>query len=55
MLQERLKNCTPRMFDERKQEVGSILRSISQAELISIFQRWFRRLQQVIDSGGEYI
>jgi hypothetical protein len=55
ILKEKLKNCTARTFDELKQEVDSILRSIPEAELMSVFQKWFRRLQQVIDRGGEYI
>jgi hypothetical protein len=55
MLKEKLKNCTARTFDEFKQEVDSIVRNISEAELISVFHTWLRRLQQVIDSGEEYI
>jgi hypothetical protein len=55
MLKEKFKKCTARTFDEFKQEVDSIVRSISEAELISIFHTWLRWLQQVIDSGEEYI
>jgi hypothetical protein len=35
--------------------VDSILKNILEAELISVSQTWLRKLQQVIDSGGEYI
>jgi hypothetical protein len=38
MLKERLKNCTARTFDELKQEMDSILRSIPETELISVFK-----------------
>jgi hypothetical protein len=55
MLQERFKKCTARTFDEPNQEVDSVLSSAPEAELISVFQMWLRRLQQVIDRGGEYI
>jgi hypothetical protein len=55
MLQEKLKNCAARTFHPLKQEVYSILKSIPEAELISVFQRWLRRFQQVTDSGGEHI
>jgi hypothetical protein len=55
MLKEKLKNCTVRTFDELRQEGDAILRSISEAELISVFETWLRRLQQVIDGGGENI
>jgi hypothetical protein len=55
MLLEKLKNCTARTFDELKQEVDWILRSILEAELISVSQTCLIRLQQVIDSGEEYI
>jgi hypothetical protein len=54
MLQEKLKICTPRMFDELKQEAEAILRSIPEAERISVCQAWLTRSQQVIDTGGEY-
>jgi hypothetical protein len=48
-------NWTGRTFDERQREMDSILRSISEAGLISVFQTWFKRLQQVIHSAREYI
>jgi hypothetical protein len=43
MLKEKLKNCTVRMFDELTQEAISILRSIQEAELISVFQTELKR------------
>jgi hypothetical protein len=43
MLKEKLKNCPARMFDELKQEATSILRSIPEAELISVFRIWLKR------------
>jgi hypothetical protein len=52
---KKLKNCRARPFDELKQEVDSILTSIPEVHLISVFQTWLRRLQQVIESGREYI
>jgi hypothetical protein len=55
IFQEKLKNYSARTSDELKQEVDSILRSVPEAERISVFQVWRRRFQQVIDSGGEYI
>jgi hypothetical protein len=55
MLKEKFKNCPARTFDELKPEVDSILKSKSEAELISVFQTWLRRLQQVIDSNEEHI
>jgi hypothetical protein len=55
ILNEKLKKCTMRTFYELKREMNSILRSILETELISIFQTWLRRIQQVIDSGGEYV
>jgi histone-lysine N-methyltransferase SETMAR len=55
MLKEKLKSCQARMFDELKEQVDAILRSIPETELISVFETWFRRLQQIIDSVGEYI
>jgi hypothetical protein len=55
MLHEKLENWIARTFDELKQEMGSILRSIPQAGLISLFQTWLRGVQQDIDSGGAHI
>jgi hypothetical protein len=55
ILQEKLKNCTARTYDQLKQEMNSILTRIPEAELISVFRMWVRRLQHAIDSGGEYI
>jgi hypothetical protein len=43
MLQEKLKNGIARRFDELNQEVDSILRSIPEAELISVLQTWLKR------------
>jgi hypothetical protein len=37
-LQEKLKNCSARALDELKQETDSILRTISEAELMLAFQ-----------------
>jgi hypothetical protein len=51
-LKEKLKKWIARRQDELNQEVNSILRNIPEAELISIFQTWLRRLQQVIGSNG---
>jgi hypothetical protein len=55
MLKEKLKSCQSRTFDELKEHVDAIFRSIPETELISVFEKWLRRLQKVIDSGGEYI
>jgi hypothetical protein len=55
MLKERFKNCTTRTVDELKQEVDSIMSNIPELKLISVFQTWFKRSQQVIDSDVEYI
>jgi hypothetical protein len=55
MMKEKFKKCITRTFDALKQEVDSTLKSIPKAELISVFQTCLRRLQQVIDSGGEYV
>jgi hypothetical protein len=54
-LQEKLENWITRTFDELKQEMDSILRSIPEAELISVSQTWLRRLQQIIDSRENYL
>jgi hypothetical protein len=42
MLHEKLKNHTAKTFDELKQEVDSILKNITEAQLGSVFQTWPR-------------
>jgi hypothetical protein len=52
MLKEKFKNCNERKFDELKQEVDSILRSIPEAELISLFRRGSEDYSKILTAVG---
>jgi hypothetical protein len=54
-IKTKLAKCHGTTREELFRNVQAILSSIPDSELFNVFKEWMRRLQQVIDSGGEYI
>jgi hypothetical protein len=54
-LKIKLAKCHETKREELFRNVQAILSSISENKPFNVFKEWMRRLQQVIDSGGEDI